>query len=304
MLLVMGSSMSRNRVRSGVIDQRARRTTRRRRRRPVSANVDADELLQALLSQFGDVCVEDAERISLDDVVDIGRSFSVEPAEALRRAAIVVESQVAFDGWRGWLVLHRLYAEAHRMSPDDVAVVHSAALSAHRFDEERVRREGRRWLSAGRERFADDVDLIVLDGMYLYDDGEIKQALSLFDDALQLAPSTAWAQLYRAHCLHDLERWPEALDAYVAVDRSAFVGAASWRVDVLREQLALCRLQCGAQDAAVDDVMWLLERYEREPHLAEAAMSQSLTDVVSLLGDAALSSRLKALEAAVFGPEA
>ncbi|MEZ4447154.1 MAG: tetratricopeptide repeat protein [Polyangiaceae bacterium] len=99
-------------------------------------------------------------------------------------------------------------------------------------------------------------------------DVSVERALHLFDEALARAPDHAWARLYRAHCLYDLERWTEAADAYAAVPKGAFDGPRSWRMHLLVEQRALCLLRGGRREEALALFSKILGRYEAQPHLA------------------------------------
>ncbi len=91
------------------------------------------------------------------------------------------------------------------------------------------------------------------------------------------------AQLYKAHCLHDMQKWGKALDSYNLVDLSAFDGLQSWRADVLREQKAHCTYMTGRKEEAQEILEKILDRYETEPNAAFWAMSSSLWDLAKSL---------------------
>lgn len=98
--------------------------------------------------------------------------------------------------------------------------------------------------------------------------GSTEDALGELERAIELDGSHGFARLYRAHCLHDLERFEEAAAAYDDVPHGAFRGPTSWRMDLLVEQRAHCRGMAGDLDGARADFERVLTRYEREPHLA------------------------------------
>jgi tetratricopeptide (TPR) repeat protein len=107
-------------------------------------------------------------------------------------------------------------------------------------------------------RTAIDCDPMDADGhyalgrvLYWHDPCEREDALRSFEEATRLDPDHQWARLYVAHCLHDLERWSEASDAYGRVSLSAFDGPTGWRRELLREQRAYCMLRSGRRDEAL-----------------------------------------------------
>src|SRR5690349_18595899 len=93
-----------------------------------------------------------------------------------------------------------------------------------------------------------------------------------------------WAQLYRAHCLHDLGRWSEAVQAYSKVDPSFFVGSIAWRYGLLREQRAWCHLQAGHKAQALAEFLGIVHRYELQPRLTKYQLLQERTDGASPRG--------------------
>jgi tetratricopeptide (TPR) repeat protein len=95
----------------------------------------------------------------------------------------------------------------------------------------------------------------------------IEEALTWFDCALPISSTHPWARLYRAHCLHDLERWQEAAQAYAQVPRQPFMGPASWRMHLAAEQQAWCALRAGDIAGARQQFEMILARYEKEPGL-------------------------------------
>ena len=112
------------------------------------------------------------------------------------------------------------------------------------------------------------------------------EALPWFDRALAAAPDDGWARLYRAHCLHDLGRFREAAAAYDAVTPAIFTGEDAWRHEHLLEQRACCWLKAGEIERAHAEIVALLERWERNPHLAREAWGLDLAEAVrGPLGD-------------------
>ena len=104
-------------------------------------------------------------------------------------------------------------------------------------------------------------------GRSLYELRELEKALDAYEQAIAIDAGNMWAVLYRAHCLHDLERWAAAVTAYEAVDPSFFDGIKSWRAVLVRDQLAICRMHAGDLVGALVDFEQSLHRYETNPGL-------------------------------------
>lgn len=104
-------------------------------------------------------------------------------------------------------------------------------------------------------------------GRTQYELRQLEESLQAYETAVGLEPDHVWSALYNAHCLHDLERWAEAVVAYEAVDISSFDGPKSWRGVLLRDQLAICRLHAGDVERSITDFEAALHRYESNPGL-------------------------------------
>ena len=277
--------MQRNAVRAGVFDQRSRATTKRRDRREqeVAPSDTLGDLREWLQERYGGLRIDDLERMDLKAFVRDAGCFDVEPTECLRQLAIAVENEGIAYGARGWRALKRIYDLARRISSENVAVLHSSAVSAREVadicdgeDADAIWTDALDAIHQALALAPDDGDAHAELGMILYFRSQTQEALDAFNAALQRDPHLGWAQLYRAHCLHDQGAWKAAMEAYDSVDLAQFGGPSSWRVDVLREQRAQCRLMSGDRAGALHDFGRILDRYEREPHLAFHAMSASL----------------------------
>ena len=80
-----------------------------------------------------------------------------------------------------------------------------------------------------------------------------------------------------------MHQWEKALYAYKLVNLSVFNGYTSWRIDVLREQIAECTYKIGNKKEAQKMLIKIFERYEIEPSLAFNAMSISLWSLAKYL---------------------
>jgi tetratricopeptide (TPR) repeat protein len=213
------------------------------------------------------------ERIDLDGFLRASEHFEVAAAERLRLLAIALEGRaIDLGARRGWVCVERVYARALRLAPDDAMIHESRGISASelaRDGDEALVREAQRSIARAAELAPDDAMIAYQQGRVIYMHRRWSAAIALpyFERALLLDPECGWAALYRAHCLHDLERWPEAIAAYEAVPNHEFVGAHAWRMDVLVEQLGFCRLQAGDRKAALADFEAILTRYEAQPRL-------------------------------------
>jgi tetratricopeptide (TPR) repeat protein len=211
------------------------------------------------------------------------------PTERLRKLAIALEARLSIsDQPRGFLVLERIYAVGRALDPGDAEIEISRAITAQEcafFLDDRPEAR-RRIVRAGREAAGRALEIRPNDafahhtlGMLDYSSrhGSIPSALSCFERAVALDPGLGWARLYRAHCLHDQARWPEAAAAYAEVDPSFLVGPRAWRYDLLREQRAFCLLQAGDRESALADFLTILHRYEQQPELARFQELRELT---------------------------
>lgn len=196
--------------------------------------------------------------------------FELDAGERLRVLAIYLDEQVGFMAGgelARWQVFSRIYELAKRLSPHDPIILQSETITALELAggldrgapaRERLVAIAKRASARAVELDESDGRLHYTHGSALYANHETEAALAAFDAALVRAPDHAWARLYRAHCLHDLERWSEAADAYARVDHAAFVGHQTWRMELLREQRAFCLMQAGRREeglALVEDVV-------------------------------------------------
>ena len=254
-------------VRAGVIDQRDRATKRRRDRRLEPAtSPSAHDALRTLIDTL-DGEVDPNAFLRASSKIDLA------PAERLRVLAIEREFALPFDA------LKRIYERAIALDPDAPWVYASFGIAASEHarltDDEGVAAQRHRIAIAQLERATamapEDAGIAAALGLAKYVDPSqgAENALSALNRALQLDPSQPWACLYRAHALHDLGRWGEAADAYAGVPKASFDGPRSWRMHLLVEQRAWCRLQSGDRAGALEDFERILGRYEAQLHLAQ-----------------------------------
>ena len=67
--------------------------------------------------------------------------------------------------------------------------------------------------------------------------------------------------------------------AYEAVPLETFKSQKAWRVNVVKEALAYCRLHAGDREGAVADFNELLTHFDREPRQAELLALVYLSEV-------------------------
>jgi tetratricopeptide (TPR) repeat protein len=215
------------------------------------------------------------------------------PDERLRLLAVAVEPALLDthdDLVRAWLAIDRMYEAAVSLGGHDASVHRSRAVTARRFAERidpdasstRIRRAAYRACELARAVAPASPDPEHTLARLRYGDPDVPRAAALesFDRALELDPQHAWSLLYRAHCLHDLERWSEAAVAYDAVPLAFFVGARAWRYEHLLEQRAWCVLRAGELERAAAELDALLTRWERNPHLAREAWGLHVIEAV------------------------
>jgi tetratricopeptide (TPR) repeat protein len=282
--------MARSVLRSGLIEQRDRAQQRGRldAARAQHHTPDPDAVLDAWLeanAPRGDVAA--LQSIGTTAYLRATAHVDHAPAERLRQLAVWLEPQLIdpTEQPRAWLALDRLYAAASVLEPTDVSVHRSRAVSARRAAEaidaardgapvaKRMRSVAYEALDLAVHEDPHAADLWFTRGRLHYGDPEsgALEALAQFDRALVEDPGHEWSLLYRAHCLHDLERWPEAAAAYEAVPPAFFVGARAWRYEHLLEQRAWCWLRAGETARAETELDALLTRWERSPALAHEA---------------------------------
>lgn len=271
--------MRRSAVRSGLLDARDRATKKRRDRKHEGAEPDPTVALRDWLREWTlDLLIEEIERLDLRRFLQESDRFPLIPEERLRQLAIACEDQaICESGPRHWGAVDRIYQMALRLAPDDPCVLASRGVSAGSIAGfykgefvARLRRDAQRYLREASELLPDEPGFAYSTGLAIYEDesGSVEEALTFFDRAIELDPEYGWARLYRAHCLHDLERWSEAVAAYSEVPKQQFAGPPSWRMDVLLEQRGWCRLQAGDVDGAREDLERALSRYETQSNLA------------------------------------
>ncbi len=280
-------------VRRGLTDQRDRG---RRKKHHKGRPVDGGELRHRTTSenweaklQFFEAWLEETYRVN--DELTIGPPASINltqylqstptidiaPDEKLRQLAIFLEPVCEqMNQPSGWHCLRRIYREALKYDHKWPYLWHSMSLSAlgcaKMMDEDDPLREEilNESLQFCREGIAINPDFDSLHcslGNTLYEFRRTAEALAAYQKAVELNSKHVWAALYKAHCLHDLERWSEAIEAYEAVDISQFDGIKSWRGVLLRDQIASCRLHAGDVDQALEDFQAALHRYEHNPGL-------------------------------------
>ncbi|MFK8001907.1 MAG: tetratricopeptide repeat protein [Polyangiales bacterium] len=267
--------MARSAVRSGKFDARDRATKRRRDKshRPAAQPAPNDQLLDWLKERHA----PQLRAMSLDAYLTATGHIELSPGERLRQLAIEIEQEMAANS--SWGELKRIYDLALRFDPEYARLHTSMGISCGVFAEhaewdkktalqERLTKEAEGYFRHARELDAKDAHVRHAHGYLLMCAGRQDEALALFDEAIALDPTHGWAHLYRAHCLHDLKRWPEAVAAYEAVPREAFKGPVSWRMDLLVQQQAFCSLRAGDTTAARQGFETILTRYEAQPHLA------------------------------------
>jgi tetratricopeptide (TPR) repeat protein len=222
----------------------------------------------ASAEQLGSLDLRAAVRESSDIALDAG--------ERLRLLAVYLEDKAVVTGNTSlarWQVFSRIYEEATRLAPDDPWIPNSMAVTSLDLfqvaddDDPGRNRLWRIALEAAETACrADDTDADLRYTLgyvlYLARPSRTTEALAEFELALALDDGHAWANLYRAHCLHDLERWDEAAAAYGKVNAAAFAGHRAWRIELLREQQAYCLLRAGRRDDALRAFTAVIERRE------------------------------------------
>ncbi len=265
---------------------RASKRRRERTRSRLSEQGSVPEATAALRAwleaNIRDRQAEQLERLDLDDYLRSTHDIDLAAAERLRLLAVKLKDAIHFkSSRRSWAALERVYQLAIRLAPQDAWMHASRGVSASELAE-RAERDGDHDLArelhgkahSSLLRAADydpaDAHIAYVQGhtAYMQPASGPDEALEHFERAIALDPKHPWARLYRAHCLQDQQRWKEAVEAYEAVPKNEFTGPKSWRMDLLVEQRAWCRHKSGDSVGALSDFEQILERYEKQPHLA------------------------------------
>lgn len=282
--------MSRSAVLTGRIDARDRASLRSRHDRSPSADIDPFDAIWSWLEAdagYGDEPREDMLRLDLDHYLHASGHIELPAEERLRQLAMFVEPSygaVAPDA------LDRIYETAVRLNPEDHVVWHSRGVAAKFVATvaekpqtvARFKKLGLRSLHRAWELDATDPAVAYSLGKWHYQfAAATEEAAEWFERTLALDPEHGYALLYRAHCLHDQERWDDAVAAYRAVPLGTFTGPKAWLVDVVQEARAYCRLRAGDRSGALAEFEQLLERFDKEPQRAEVLALVYLRKVCS-----------------------
>jgi len=302
--------MKRTSVKRGKFDQRNRATQRRRQRQALVCRKEPDAEFVLWLKESG-IAESAIHRINITDFLRCTQHFDLVPEERLRQLAIHIENKAcSLPGESGWYSLKRIYDHALKLNKNDERIWFSMGIAACETAECQKKPESRKNIyKAGEHAVLNAIDICpdranahyILGYLYYFLDRK-QAALYEFEKALSCENRDkihSWSQLYKAHCLHDMHKWDDALKAYNQVDLSEFSGFNAWRIDVLHEQKAYCSYMTGRKEDARQMLINILDRYEAEPALAVDAMSSSLWELVELVSDKFLH-RLKKIQEVAF----
>lgn len=276
----------RSAVQRGMNDQRDR--GRRKKHHKARHTASDDSSWDARLQEFCDWLeanyssddrpdVAMAQGLSLKRFLQSSPMLDMAPDEKLRQLAIFLEPECEYlPQPKGWNVLRRIYQEAIKYDGQWPYHYHSMSLSLLSCagglkNEDSVRldllNESLNVFRNGLTAAGENASLYSTLGRTYYELRQLAESLDAYQSAVELEPDHVWATLYKAHCLHDLKRWSEAVSAYEAVNISLFDGPKSWRGVLLRDQLAICRLHSGDESRAAAEFEAALNRYELNPGL-------------------------------------
>jgi tetratricopeptide (TPR) repeat protein len=279
--------MRRSPVKTGLHVQRSRATTRRRDRgeEPPPLPNRHEQLWAWLQSRLSSV--QDINTLSRKRFLQETGHLNVPPGERLRQLAIFADEEVLVPRGAGhWFTLRSIYQQALRFNEPDLWLVHySMAHSVANIlvvedlepaVREQIAAEG---IAAGLravELAPDRPETHHILGLCYYRTDRPLEALACFEAGAATDRNDGWTALFRAYTLHDLRRWDEAVRAYDAVPLDFFKGPVAWRVDLLKEYRAWCKLQQGDRGGALADFLALLARYEAQPVVAGPALNNYL----------------------------
>jgi len=202
------------------------------------------------------------------------RDIEIPEEEKLRQLAISTEYESFTEGWYG---LRAIYEAAAKANSQDPYVFHSWGVSAHNWFMEHRTPELIRRIAIAAE--AVKVLTIALElepqcsptayslGLIYYDHPTrdekeqktyLSKAIAWFKQALEWDADNEMAQLYLAHCYHDLaflyseqKYWELAIEAYENVNQDRLIrNWPQWRAVKCREQIATCYAWSGKRKKA------------------------------------------------------
>lgn len=275
--------MARSAVLTGRIDARDRAKLRHRLDRTRPSKPDPYDALWTWLTEanLGGKASSELAKIDLGQFVRDTGAIDLPPQERLRQLAIHLEERLIAD----FAAIDRVYEAALRLEPRSFLVWHSRGITAKAYavdlgDPQHVARFRKLALSAlyeAHELAPSDAGVTHSIGKWHYELGSVTDALPWFDRALAIDPNHGWARLYRAHCLHDMQTWPAAVDAYADVPLETFKGRRAYFVDVVLEAQAYCKMKTGDRAGAIADFERLLTRLEKQPKQAELLLLKWLS---------------------------
>jgi len=292
---------------------------------------DKKSQFDAAVSAFkgeGEICVTDASLIAF--LLEI-RDIEIPEEEKLRQLAISTEHEIFAEGWAG---LRAIYEAAAKANSQDSYVFHSWGISARQWFGEYKTAELTKRLAIASE--AEKVLTIALNlepqssqiacslGQIYYNHPTrdkdqrtyLSKAITWFRQALQWDADNVMAQLYLAHCYHDLaylypeqDYWELAVEAYEKVDQDRLIRDwPQWRAVKCREQLAACYAWSGNQKKAEQlfsaflSEIEALELDESGMHVAVINIDELVDTLTRKLDNAELLQRTK-VQARRFGFE-
>lgn len=242
------------------------------------------DLFEKAVRSFTDESVVQVTSSALQVFLEETKMIDLPAEEKLRRLAVALESETLEHGWDS---LHLIYQTAAQINPHNPRVFHSWGISACTW------LEG--WIcptSAKRVAIAVEAEQVLLKALELapqnsfiaYTLGQVfcnhplleddqqsllSQAIRWFHSAVSWDPENVIAQLYLAHCFHDLallgdsQHWEQAITEYQKVDQERLAREwPEWRAVKCREQLAACFAGAGKEPEAIRHISDFLDELE------------------------------------------
>ncbi|WP_046756891.1 tetratricopeptide repeat protein [Kordia jejudonensis] len=104
----------------------------------------------------------------------------------------------------------------------------------------------------------------------------IQCSIKNFKKAIELDETNVLAQLYLAHCYHDLHQLELALENYTKVDKQKLKKFQVWRYTKLIEQIGYCKYKLGNKNIGEKHFEEVLELHKKLPETEKAFPSELL----------------------------
>lgn len=148
-------------------------------------------------------------------------------------------------------------------------------LAEHKAEKDKLRNEVKLMLAECTNKDSNCYHLLGLVDYESHDwKSNIKKCILNFKKAIELDRNNVLAQLYLAHCYHDLNQLELALKNYKKVDKEKLEEFQTWRYIKLIEQIGYCEYKLGNEKIGEKYFEEVLEWYKKLPEIDRVIPSE------------------------------